>query len=233
MKQIFTILLLTFVSIAGYSQSADEIINNHIKAIGGDKWNSLNTMYSEMSSDMGGMKIPIKIWQQHMKGMRVEFEVQGMTGIQVVTDKSGWSLMPFQGQTKPEPTNEEQLKSAKSQLDIRGQFVDYKSKGSFVEYLGEDEEDGVEVYKVKLTDKEKTETTYFIDKATYFIIKSITKANFQGKDIEMATKFSNYKEVNGLTIPHSVDGQMGKMDFVKIDINPTIESIKFDMPADK
>ena len=26
---------------------------------------------------MGGMKIPIKIWQQHMKGMRVEFSVQG------------------------------------------------------------------------------------------------------------------------------------------------------------
>ncbi len=233
MKQIVTVLILTFVSMVAYSQTADEIINNHIKAIGGDKWNSLNTMYAEMSSDMGGMKIPIKTWQEHMKGMRVEFEVQGMTGIQVVTDKGGWSLMPFQGQTKPEPTNEEQLKSARSQLDIRGQFLDYKAKGSSVEYLGEDEEDGVEVYKVKLTDKEKTETTYFIDKSTYLLIKSDTKASFQGKEMEMVTKFSNYKEVNGLTMAHSVDGQMGKIDFVKIEINPTIESTKFDMPADK
>ncbi len=233
MKQIFILLFLTFTSILGFSQSADEIINNHIKAIGGEKWNNLNTMYSEMSSDMGGMKIPIKVWQQHMKGMRVEFEVQGMTGIQVVTDKNGWSLMPFQGQTKPEPTNEEQLKSARSQLDIRGQFMDYKTKGSAVEFLGEDEEDGVEVYKIKLTDKEKTETTYFIDKSNFLVIKSLTKAVFQGKEVEISTKFSNYKEVMGLLMPHSIDGQMGKIDFLKIDINPSLEATKFDMPADK
>lgn len=233
MKKLLTILFLTIVSFVAKSQNVDDIIQNHLKAIGGDKWNSLNSMYAEMSTDMGGMKIPIKIWQQHMKAMRVEFEVQGMTGIQVVTDKDGWSLMPFQGQTKPEPTNEEQLKSARSQLDLRGQFVDYKAKGSTVEFLGEDEDDGVEVYKIRLVDKEKTETTYFIDKSSYLILKAVTKAMFQNKEVEATTKFSNYKDVNGLLMAYSVDGQMGKMEFTKIDINPAVEASRFEMPKDK
>ena len=65
------------------------------------------------------------------------------------------------GQTKPEPTNEEALKSARSQLDIRGQLLDYKIKGSTVEYLGEDEDEGVEVYKIRLTDANKTRNNLF------------------------------------------------------------------------
>ncbi|MBK7220709.1 MAG: hypothetical protein IPH94_04990 [Saprospiraceae bacterium] len=232
MKKFFSLLTFLAVVFTLSAQTADEIIDNHIKAIGGAaKWNELNSMYSEMTTDMGGMKIPIKIWQQHMKGMRVEFEVQGMTGIQVVTDKDGWSLMPFMGQTKPEPTNEEALKSARSQLDIRGQLLDYKGKGSTVEYLGEDEDEGVEVYKIRLTDSNKTETTYFIDKESYLLIKAVSKVNFQGQEIDAVTKMSNYKDVGGILIPHSVDSMStGKMEIVKTEINPAIAEDKFAMP---
>ena len=232
MKKFFSLLTFLAVVFTLSAQTADEIIDNHIKAIGGAaKWNELNSMYSEMTTDMGGMKIPIKIWQQHMKGMRVEFEVQGMTGIQVVTDKDGWSLMPFMGQTKPEPTNEEALKSARSQLDIRGQLLDCKGKGSTVEYLGEDEDEGVEVYKIRLTDSNKTETTYFIDKESYLLIKAVSKVNFQGQEIDAVTKMSNYKDVGGILIPHSVDSMStGKMEIVKTEINPAIAEDKFAMP---
>ncbi len=231
MKSIFKILFLTLISLSAFGQNADDIIKNHIKAIGGaDKWNQLNSLYSEMNVDNGGFKIPIKSWQEHMKGMRIEFEVQGMTGIQVVTDKAGWSLMPFQGQTKAEPTNEEQLKSARSGLDLRGQLLDYKAKGSSVEYIGEDEDEGVEVYKLKLTDKEKTETTFFLDKSTSLILKSVTKAMFQGKEIESTNKYSNYKSVDGLLWPFSMDSQMGKMEFTKVEVNAKIDPAKYDMP---
>ena len=232
MKQLLTFFAFVLMTATAWSQTADEIIDNHIKAIGGaQKWNELNSMYSEMTTDMGGMKIPIKIWQQHMKGMRVEFEVQGMTGIQVVTDKDGWSLMPFMGQTKPEPTNEEALKSARSQLDIRGQLLDYKGKGSTVEYLGEDEDEGVEVYKIRLTDNNKTETTFFIEKESYLLIKAVSKVNFQGQEIDAVTKMSNYKDVGGILIPHSVDSMStGKMEIVKTEINAAIDADKFVMP---
>jgi hypothetical protein len=186
-----------------------------------------------MSTDMGGMKVPVKIWQIDAKGMRVEFVVQGMTGIQVVTDKSGWSLMPFMGQTSPEPTPEEQLKAAQSQLDIKGQLIDYAQKGSTIEYIGEDVEDGVEVYKLKLTEKSGTETTYFFDKESYYILKSSTKVKMQGQEVDAVTTYGNYKKIGDIIFPYSINGGMGNATIEKMELNSNIDATIFDMPAKK
>lgn len=231
MKFILSLLIL-FTSSFAIAQSADEIVSKHIEAIGGmSNWSKLNTAYTEFSVDNNGMKIPIKMWASHMKGMRMEFEIQGMKGIQVVTDKDGWSHMPFMGKADPEPTNEEQLKAERSQLDLRGQLVDYKAKGSSIESLGEDVIEGVEVHKIKLTDKDKVETTYFIDKETNFVIKSVTKVTFQGKEMDSETIFSNYKKINDLYFPFTMNSQNGPMEIQKIDLNPVIDEAIFKMPT--
>lgn len=227
---IFSFLL--FTSTMAVSQTADGIVAKHLESIGGiDNWNKINTSYTEITTDMGGVKVPIKMWQSHMKGMRVEFEIQGMTGIQVITDKDGWSLMPFMGKADPEPTNEEQLKMAQSQLDLRGQLVDYASKGSTIEYLGEDEVEGVEVFKIRLTDKNKTETNYFMDKENYYIVKSTTKTTFQGQEVENTTVYSNYKKVDNVFFPFSMNGQMGQVDIQKLELNPKIDEAIYKMPT--
>jgi hypothetical protein len=189
-------------------------------------------MYTEANSDFGGTKLPIKMWAINNKAMKVEFTLQGMTGIQVVTDKDGWSLMPFMGQTKPEPTPEEQLKAGQSGLDIQSEFIDYAAKGSSVEYLGEDTEEGVEVYKIKLTDKTKTETTYFIDKESYYIIKETSKAMMQGQEVENATTYGNYKTVGNIVLPYSMTGSMGNMNIDKYDINVAVDEKIFVMPKE-
>jgi hypothetical protein len=231
MKQFFLFTFLMAYSMVTFAQSADEIIANHLKAIGGaENWKKVTSTYAEMSSDMGGVKIPIKMWGIHNKGMKVEFVVQGMTGIQVVTDKDGWSLMPFMGQTKAEPTPEDQLVSARAQLDIQGDLIDYAAKGSVVELLGEDTEEGVEVYKVKLTDKDKNETTYFVDKETSYIIKEVSKSMVQGQEVENAATFSNFKKVGDLVFPFATSGGMGNMVFEKIEINVPVDTAMFAMP---
>ncbi|MBK8702040.1 MAG: hypothetical protein IPN29_21705 [Saprospiraceae bacterium] len=125
MKKLLIILVSLMVVFKMDAQLGNKIVKNHLKAIGGvEKWNSLNTLYMEVVMDMGGLQIPVKIWQEHMKGIRVEFTVQGLTGIQVATEKDGWSLMPFQGQDKAEPTDEELLKNQRSQFNIRGKITE-------------------------------------------------------------------------------------------------------------
>lgn len=233
MKKFFMFLMVLGAT-SIFAQTADEIVNNHIKAIGGiDNWRKVTTAYSELSTDMGGMKVPVKIWQIDAKGMRVEFVVQGMTGIQVITDKSGWSLMPFMGQTNPEPTPEEQLKAAQSQLDLKGQLIDYAQKGSNLEFIGEDVEDGVEVYKLKLIEKSGAETTFFIDKESYYILKTSTKVKIQGQEVDSVTSYGNYKKVGDIMFPHSINGGMGNATIEKMELNSKIEATMFDMPAKK
>jgi hypothetical protein len=138
--------------------------------------------------------------------------------------------MPFMGQTKAEPTPEDQLVSARAQLDIQGDLIDYAAKGSVVELLGEDTEEGVEVYKVKLTDKDKNETTYFVDKETSYIIKEVSKSMVQGQEVENAATFSNFKKVGDLVFPFATSGGMGNMVFEKIEINVPVDTAMFAMP---
>ncbi len=231
MKNFFLFTFFLGYSLISFGQTADQIINDHIKAVGGaDNWKKVQSMYAEMNTDFGGVKVPIKMWGINNKAMRIEFVVQGMTGIQVVTEKEGWSLMPFMGQTKPEPTPEEQLKGSRSQLDIQGKFIDYAAKGSSVEYLGEDTEEGVEVYKIKLTDKDKVETTCYFEKETSYLIKESTKVMVQGQEQEQVSTFSNFKKVGDIVLPHAGTGGMGSMNFDKIEINAKVDETLFVMP---
>lgn len=231
MKQFFLVTFLIGYSLIAIAQSADEIVGKHLDAIGGaDNWRKINSVKMVASSDAGGFKLPITMTSIHNKAMRVEFEVQGMKGIQVITDKDGWSLMPFMGQTKPEPTPEEQLKAARSELDIQGDLVDFAKKGSEVEALGEEEVEGVEAFKIKVTDINKSETTYFIDKENYLILKSVTKATIQGQEVEQETTYGNYKKIGNVTMPYTMTGPMGVMEISEIEINPAVDEKIFEMP---
>jgi hypothetical protein len=232
MKQFLILTLFLGFSVFSNAQTADEIINKHIEAIGGKAaWDKINSLYAEISMNQG-IEIPAKIWTVNEKAFRVEFTVQGMTGIQVVTDKDGWGLMPFMGQTKPEPTPTEQVKAGQSQLDLKGELIDYKAKGSTVEAIGEEDVEGVETYKIKVTDKDKTETTYYIDKETYYIVKSESKVMLQGQEQMSATVYGDYKKVGDVIMAYSMQGggMGGTMTVKKYEINPTVDMSIFEMP---
>ena len=111
------------------AQTVDEVINKHIEAIGGkDNWKKVNSMKTEANLSFQGMDIPINIYQVNNKSFRQDFTAMNMTGYTIVNDDSGWSFNPMQGQSKPEPMPADQLLAQKDQLDIQGEFIDYKDK---------------------------------------------------------------------------------------------------------
>jgi len=62
MKKTFIIMTALFaVSAYSQAQTADEIINKNIAAMGGmEKLNSIKSIYEEDSINAGGVKIPLK-----------------------------------------------------------------------------------------------------------------------------------------------------------------------------
>ena len=104
MKKIISLITLSVsLAVSVFSQTADEIIEKHLTAIGGkEKLMLLNTSVSEGNLSVQGMDIPIKISQVHGKAQRVEITVMGMTGYIIITSTNGWTYLPFQGQAAPE-----------------------------------------------------------------------------------------------------------------------------------
>ena len=230
---IFAFFALFLLNSSSNAQTIDEIVAKHTEAMGGkDNLEKLKTVYLESEIDFGGMKIPVKMWRIDKKAMKVEFEVQGMKGTSVIMDTSGWVFMPFQGQTKPEPMTKEDVKMAKSELDLSGELVEYAAKGNKLELIGKDEYEGSEVYKIQVVDKEGNISTDFVDANSYYIIKKESKRKVQDKEITNTSVMGDFKKLeNGLVMPHSIDAGMGGSLIVKkYEINPKIDTSIFEMP---
>ena len=57
-------LLLTVVTTSFYAQTADEIINKFINTTGGaEKWKAIKGIKMEMTTNKGGMEIPVEVVQ--------------------------------------------------------------------------------------------------------------------------------------------------------------------------
>ncbi|ULQ54922.1 hypothetical protein KJS94_09755 [Flavihumibacter rivuli] len=207
------------------AQSADEIVDKHIAAIGGkDNWKKVNSVVTEGNLTVQGADVTVVSTVLNGKGARQDISVMGMTGYTIITPSAGWNYMPFQGQTKAEPATEEMVKESADQLDAQGVLIDYKAKGHSVEYLGKEDVDGTECFKLKVTHKSGKTDTYFIDPATYYMLRSITKQKANGQEVEVTTNFSNFQKLpEGIVVPMSITLPFGEMIVKKVEINKAVD----------
>lgn len=238
MKRIFLSIITIFaISTSVTAQTVDEIVSKHIEVTGGnDAYKQIKTAKMVGKTQLGpGMEAPMSIISINNKAFRMELTVQGMTMVQAVNGDKGWAIMPFQGNPEPQPMTPEQVKMMSAQLDLTGDFYDYKAKGNQIELVGTDDMEGTEVYKLKVTKKDGTTIYHYLDKSTYYDLKQTQKVKVQDKEMESATLYSNYKKTNtGLVLPFSMSGDMsGEIQWTSIEINNNVDEKIFMMPETK
>jgi hypothetical protein len=233
MKKMFSIAMLvlaTLVQQHASAQELQEIVTKHIEAIGGaDAWKKVNALKTQMVMKAQGAEIKITMNQVHKKAMRVDIDVMGMSGYQIVTNNEGWSYMPFQGLTKPEPMTAEDVKSSQEDLEIHDEFLSYKDAGKSLELIGKDDVEGTECFKLVMTDKENKPTTFFIDPSTYHVIKKINKKSANGKEYDVESTYANYKKLEqGIVVAMIQSSEMGEMEATSIEVNPQMHPSLFE-----
>lgn len=221
------ILLLVMVQFA-QAQSADEVVNKYIAALGGkEKLSTLKSVKLTGTMNVQGNDISITITKLHMVGMRLDISVGGSDNYQIITPGKGISFMPIQGMASPTDMTEEQVKVGQIQLDVQSTLLDYKEKGTAVELLGSEKIDGADHYKLKVTFKNGISSTYFIGQKDYRLNKAISKRTINGEEMEVESTYTNYKQVDGFWFPFtSTSSIQGETNYDKIEINiPVDESI--------
>ena len=220
-----------FLSAMSFAQTADEIVAKHISAIGGtENWKKVNNMRQEATLSVQGMDIPLIITAVHNKASKQEFTVMGMTGYSIITAEGGWNFNPMQGQTKPEPITQDELKYGKDQLDLQGEFVDYKAKGHTIQLMDKEDVEGVECLKIKLTRKSGNEAVFFFDPKTYYIVRSSSKISANGQEVESVVNMSNYQKLpEGIVVPHTIENSAipAPINVTKVIINGKVEEAVF------
>ncbi len=218
--------------------TVDEVIAKNIEANGGrEKLAAVKTMVVSGKTVVGGgMEMPMRMEFKRPDKLRVEFTVQGMTGIQAFDGEAGWFVMPFMGRTEPEKMPPDQVDAIRDQADFDGPLLDYKKKGHKVELVGKDEVEGAEVYKLKVTKKNGNVEYHFLDAEYFLTVQTKGKHKLQGAEIEFQASYSDFKDVGGLIIPHSIKqtGMGGSTVVIeKIELNTQIDDQRFAMPEVK
>ena len=228
-KILLSITLLFAVAFSVSAQTADEIIAKYIDAIGGaEKWSKIKSIKLEGQVEVQGLAIPFTMQGIQLKGQLVDAEFQGNKIIDIITPTGGWSQNPLAGKATMSPMTSEELKSKLDDLDIQDAFVGYKEKGSTIEFLGKDEEDGNEYFKIKMTTKNDNVKTYFFDTKTYLIYKEESIVKQQGQEMKAAVKLLDYQTIDyGVKMPFKSDQGMMIMVTKKITVNPVIDESIF------
>lgn len=244
MKKLNLFLAAVFCSFAmisaGYTQTVDELIDNYAEAMGGaDKLMKIKTVKLTGKYSGNGLDIPMVTFVKRDGKARMEMSYQGMSLIRACDQNTGWMINPFQGTKDAEKLPAEEVKDMKKRAEIEGELINYKQKGYKAEFLGKDDFEGTEVYKIRVTDKDGDMTYYFLDVSSYLILKENSKRKIGEKEIKAETLYGNYQKTDGVLFPMSIEfneiggdgGQKVTIDQVETNVN--VDDSLFIMPAAK
>lgn len=233
--------ILLATSAASFAQTANEIVAKHIEAMGGaDKWKAVKAMEMNNKFTVQGMDIASKTVIVSGKSLRTDISVMGQEIISAIDGETGWAQQPAMmgGTGEPEDMPGAMIKESRKQVYLGGSLMNYKENGSTIELVGKEKLEGVDVYHLKLTEKVGDITNLFVSTSNYYVLKSAGKRNIQGKEVDAEVNFSNFKQIEGLTFPYTMEtaSPMGGMMTIETDsikLNPKVDESIFKKPAKK
>lgn len=211
---------------AGVAQAADptgaELIAKYLEASGGaDKMAAVKSRIDTgtlMLTDMGMEAAYTSTTTPPNSLMELDFD--GTIVINGITNGVSWSLNEFTGNTSDE---------GKYAAEIFP-FLALAEAGDTAKCTGEEEVEGAACYKVEVADPEGGMLTVWCDKKTGLIAKSVQKDDAA----EVTSTFSDYKEVDGLTVAHAIAQTGGEfaveITLTKVEMNADVADDKFDIP---
>ena len=140
--------------------------------------------------------------------VRVDMALQGLTLVQGWDGQSGWRINPFEGRKDAERMSDDEARSLADTGSIRGPLQRAAAQGSTVTYLGREDFDGTNTYKLKVVEKDGDEFVYLLDPDTMLEVKMVETRKIRGAPQVFEYEFGDYEKVAGVYFPMSVESWM-------------------------
>jgi hypothetical protein len=236
---VVLIASLTLLAGAPSAETASDLVAKYLATIGGmERIQAVKTLRRVGKyTEAGGFEAVYVQENARPAMVREEFVLQGLVGINAYDGKTGWKIEPWQGKKDPEPLGEEEMKTILEDSDFDGPLVNYQQKGNQVELVGMDQVEGTDVFKLKVTLRNRDVLYYYLDTDFHVPIKIDTKRMIRGAEREYETLLGDYKKVHGWYLPHSfetnVKGSQNKQQIVyeTIEANGPLADSRFRKPT--
>ena len=205
-----TLPILICVASAAGAQTADDLVAKNLAARGGaDKLAAIHSIVITGELRLpGDFKLAYKETRERLdpstSAVRVDATVQGLTVVQAFDGKEGWRINPFEGRKDAERMGADETRELADEGLMDGALLTARAKGSQVDYLGREDIDGTQAYKLRVTQRDGTVFTYFLDPDAYLEIRILELRTIRGAEKETQTDLGDYEQVNGVYFPFSL-----------------------------
>ena len=208
------------------AQSLDEIVKKYSEANKLDKVANLKTIKITANMSMMGMEMPMVMWLKNPNKIKSVTTLNGQDMIQVFDGEKGFVISPMTGSTEPVEMTPDQIKQILRSSMFQNYMATYLKNGQ-LKLEGEENVKDKPAYKIEATVEGGTVIDMFIDKSSYFLVKTATTVS--GVAMEMYP--TDYTETNGIMIPMktstSAQGMDILMNFTKVEVDLPMEDSIF------
>lgn len=236
-----TLLLGLCVNAQAQADNAAELVAHNLAARGGAALSAIRSL--RMSGKLtlpGGYEMTFsELKTRSPPAVRVESTLQGLTVVQAYDGKIAWQIQPFEGRRDAARMSEDEARALADEALIDGYLLGSSGPGNTVVDLGREDVDGTLAYKLRLTQPDGDEFTYFLDPDTWLEIKIIEKRRLRGAEQQTEYELGDYEKVAGVYFPYSIDSgpvgssQRQQLVLDKVAANVGIAGDPFSMPASK
>jgi hypothetical protein len=208
--QCLVALLVGSVAVPAVAQDAQSLVAKNLEARGGAAALAAinNVTFEGRTIYPGGFEVTYKETHLRLPGGaagRIDTGVQGLDIVQAYDGRGAWKINPLQGRKDPEKMSADEARSLADEALIEGPLLAARSDGSRVTYLGREDFDGTLAYKLKVTQKDGDEFTYWLDPDTFLEIKVDETRRIRGAEQTNESELGDYEKVAGVYFPMSVE----------------------------
>jgi hypothetical protein len=202
-------LSLGSAAIPAAAQDAQSLVSKNLEARGGaaalDAIKSIS--FEGRTIFPGDFELTYKEARARLAGDRIryDFGLQGLDLVQSYDGTGAWKINPFQGRKDAERMSADEGRQLADAALIDGPLLASRHDGSRVQYLGREDFDGTLAYKLKVTQKDGDEFTYWLDPDTYLEIKVDETRRIRGAQQTTESELGDYEKVAGVYYPMSVE----------------------------
>ena len=222
-------------SAAAKPATTAEVLAKYLEAIGGiDRWRGVSSM--EWSGTEIAFSVPARftLVRKRPNLYRFEHTVLKRPVVVAYDGATAWWNNPLMGAEWPVEIPPLEADITRRTAEFDPPLVDPEARGHRVELLGLDRLDGAEAYRLKVTRKDGSEETWFLDPGSYLPLAQFSPTADFGEPLEKRTYFAEYRKEGGLMLPHRVESEYGTRHVVleldSVRLNVPVDEARFRMP---